>query len=449
MKRKIYSQLVEWKEKWHGETALLIDGARRVGKSWIAEEFGRNEYKSYILIDFNNISRELLDIFENYITNLDEFFLRLSLSTGIKLYERDSLIIFDEVQLYPKARGAIKYLVKDGRYDYLETGSLISINKNVRNILIPSEEIRIKMYPMDFEEFLWALGEKDLYEFSRRMFKDMKPMGAFHRKLMDFLRSYLIIGGMPQSIGEYLETKDFIKVDSIKRNILSLYRNDIEKYSERQKAKILKIFDNIPGLLQQHERRFKPSAIKKGSRSRDYIDAIFWLQESMVANFCYAVSEPAISLALTKLDDRLKIYMGDTGLLLSMAFDRHTMEKEDIYRKIILNKLEFNKGMLIENFVAQQLLANGHPLYYYSSSSRTDKEDRMEIDFLTLKEDITNNHNINAIEVKSSNRYSLVSLNRFGEKFAPYVYQKYVFHTSDLKKEGDTIFLPLYMAGMV
>ena len=449
MKRKIYNELLKWKQDWNGTTALLIDGARRVGKSWIAEEFGKNEYKSYIIIDFGNLSPELEEIFNLYLSNLDDFFLRLSLSTGVKLHERESLIIFDEIQQFPKARGAIKYLVKDGRYDYLETGSLISINKNVKDIIIPSEEVRIKMYPMDFEEFLWALDQKDLYNFALNKFKSESPVGVFHRKLMDYVRLYLITGGMPQAINKYIETKDFILVDSIKRNILSLYRNDIEKYSDKSSSKILNIFDNIPSMLQKHERKFKPSEIKKGSKSRDYGESLFWLQESMTTNFCFAVSEPEISFSFVKLENRLKIYMGDTGLLLSMAFEKHEMQKQELYRKILLNKLEFNKGMLIENFVAQQLVANGHPLYYYSCNSRENKADRMVIDFLTRKKELTNRHNINAIEVKSTSRYTMTSLIKFSTKFSSHINRKILFHTGDLKIENDILFLPLYMAGMI
>ena len=449
MRRKIYNELLKWKHDWNGTSALLIDGARRVGKSWIAEEFGKNEYKSYIIIDFGNLNPELEEIFNLYLSSLDEFFLRLSLSTGVKLYERESLIIFDEIQQFPKARAAIKYLVKDGRYDYLETGSLISINKNVKDIIIPSEEVRIKMYPMDFEEFMWALDQRDLYDFALNKFASESPVGTFHRKLMDKARLYLITGGMPQAINKYLETKDCIMVDSIKRNILDLYRNDIEKYSDKSSDKILKIFDNIPSLLQKHERKFKPSEIKKGSKSRDYGEALFWLKESMTTNFCFAVSEPEISLSFVKLENRLKIYLGDTGLLLSMAFEKNEMQKMELYRKILLNKLEFNKGMLIENFVAQQLVANGHPLYYYSCNSRENKEDRMEIDFLTRKKDLTNRHNINAIEVKSTSRYTMTSLLKFSKKFYSHIHKKILFHTGDLKFENDILFLPLYMAGMI
>ena len=449
MKRKIYNELLKWKNDWNGTTALLIDGARRVGKSWIAEEFGKNEYKSYILVDFGNLNPELKEIFNLYLNSLDEFFFRLSLSTGVKLYERESLIIFDEIQQFPKARAAIKYLVKDGRYDYLETGSLISINKNVKDIIIPSEEVRIKMYPMDFEEFMWALDQKDLYDFALDRFTSESPVGSFHRKLMDNVRLYLITGGMPQAINKYIETKDFIMVDSIKRNILNLYRNDIERYSDKSSNKILKIFDNIPSMLQKHERKFRPSEIKKGSKSRDYGESLYWLQESMTTNFCFAVSEPEINFSFVKLENRLKIYLGDTGLLLSMAFEKQEMQKLELYRKILLNKLEFNKGMIIENFIAQQLVANGHQLYYYSCNSRENKEDRMEIDFLTIKKELTNRHNINVIEVKSSSRYTFTSLLKFSKKFSSHINRKILFHTGDLKIENDILFLPLYMASMI
>lgn len=297
MKRKIYSKIQEWKTQWDGRSALLIDGARRIGKSWIVEEFGKNEYKSYILIDFNNVGEDIIELFERYLTDLDTFFMRLSLYTGIKLFHRDSLIIFDEVQMYPKARAAIKYLVKDGRYDYIETGSLVSINHNVKNIVIPSEEIRINMYPMDLEEFMWATGQDMLFDFVREQYKTNSPLGQrLHRQMMDTLRTYLLVGGMPQAVISYIERKDMRDVDVIKRSIISLYRNDISKYAGRSAPNVTQIFDNIPGLLQQHEKRFRPSKVKKGARMRDFSESIFWLDESRVVNFCYNSTEPSVGL---------------------------------------------------------------------------------------------------------------------------------------------------------
>lgn len=260
MKRKIYSKLLQWKEQWNGRSALLIDGARRIGKSWIAEEFGKKEYKSFIIIDFNNVRDEIKELFEKHLTNLDIFFMQLSIFTGTKLYTRESLIIFDEIQLYPKARAAIKYLVKDGRYDYIETGSLVSINHNVKDIVIPSEEVRINMYPMDLEEFLWANDKKMLFDYVKQQYQTLTPLGqALHRQMMEYLRLYMLVGGMPQAVSSYVERKDMRDVDAIKRGILALYRNDISKYAGRTAPNVTRIFDNIPALLQQHEKRFRPS----------------------------------------------------------------------------------------------------------------------------------------------------------------------------------------------
>lgn len=449
MKRKIYSKLREWKTAWNGSTAILIDGARRIGKSWIAEEFAKNEYKSYILIDFNNAGNAILDLFENYLSDLDAFFMRLSLICGVKLYNRQSVIIFDEVQMYPKARAAIKYLVKDGRFDYIETGSLVSINHNVKDIVIPSEEMRIDMYPMDFEEFTWACDCSDLYDFAHECFLKKIPLGqAIHRRLSDLLREYILIGGMPQAVITYIETKDIAKVDALKRNIISLYRNDIQKYAGRQAHNVARIFDLIPAMLQQHEKRFRPSIVKQNGRSKDFTEAMFWLDESRVVNFCYNCTEPSVALSLCKSEAKVKLYMADTGLLISMAFDAQALDREKIYQKILHDKLEFNQGMIVENLVAQLLIAAGHPLYFYSSSS-TIAADRMEIDFLIHKNKVTSRYNISPIEVKSSTRYTIKSLEKFSSKFHQYLSQTIVLHTGDLEIRDGILYLPLYMAGML
>lgn len=450
MKRKIYNKIRQWKQKWNGRTALMVDGARRIGKSWIVEEFGRNEYKSFILIDFNNAKEEIKELFERYLTDLDAFFMRLSLYTGVRLYPRESLIIFDEVQMYPKARAALKYLVKDGRYDYIETGSLVSINHNVKNIVIPSEEIRINMYPMDLEEFMWATEQDMLFDYVKNRFSAMAPLGqALHRQMMDALRTYLLVGGMPQAVLSYLESKDIREVDSIKRSILALYRNDISKYAGRSAPKVTQIFDNIPGMLQQHDKRFRPSVAKKGARMKDYSEAMFWLDESRVVNFCYNTTEPSVGLTLNKDLAKVKLYMADTGLLISMAFGSGELEQAGIYEKILRGKLEFNKGMIVENLVAQLLRSNAHDLFYYTCSSRDNSEDRMEIDFLIRKENITSRHNICPIEVKSSPRYSLTSLQKYDRKFHNYLGQSYVLHTKDLEIKDGLIYLPLYMTGLL
>ena len=446
MKRKIYAQLTSWKENSAGRTALLIDGARRVGKSFIAEEFARTEYRSYILIDFNRVGNDVRDLFVHYLNDLDTLFMYLSGYYNVKLYERESLIIFDEVQLFPRARAAIKYLVADGRYDYLETGSLMSIKKNVKEIVIPSEERHIKLYPMDFEEFLWSMGNNTLMDIIKNCFENRHPMGqVMHRKAMDYFRQYLIVGGMPQAVQEYTSTRDFDQVDQVKRDILTLYRADIAKYAEGYEMKVTSIFDEIPAQLQKHEKKFKLSAIKKEARFRDYEESLFWLDDAMIVNICYNSTEPSIGLKLNMDRMTLKCYMADTGLLISHAFDENGLVTEEIYKKLLFDKLEVNKGMIIENIVAQMLAASGHKLYFFSNPSRDDKDSRMEIDFLISKSKISSRHNISPLEVKSSKNYTLSSLRKFVVKYGEQLHTPYVIHTGDWKEEDGIVYLPVYM----
>lgn len=449
MKRKIYDSMRKWKEE-NGRTALLIDGARRVGKSYIAQEFAKKEYKSYILIDFNRAPAEITDLFVHYLNDLNMLFLYLSNFYGVKLYERESLIIFDEVQLFPKARAAIKYLVEDGRYDYVETGSLMSIKKNVADIVIPSEERHMKMYPLDFEEFLWALDNDTLMDFIRLCFEEKKPMGqVLHRKAMDYFRQYLIVGGMPQAVKTYRDSHDFDQVDRVKRDILELYRADIIKHAEGYQMKVAQIFDDIPAQLQKYDTRFKFSSLKKEARFREYEDALFWLSDAMITNICYNSTAPNIGLKLNMDRMTLKCYMADTGLLISHAFDENGLVSEEIYKKLLFDKLEVNKGMIMENIVAQMLTASGHKLYFYSNPSRDDASLRMEIDFLTAKSKISNRHNISPIEVKSSKNYTLTSLRKFKEKYKEQLHIPYVLHPNDLKEEDGILFLPLYMTPLI
>lgn len=450
MKRKIYNELINWKNTELGRTALLIDGARRVGKSYIAEEFAKNEYKSYIMIDFNRASEDIKDLFANYLEDLDMLFMYLSNFYNVKLYERETLFILDEVQLCPKARAALKYLIADGRYDYLETGSLMTIKKNVKDILIPSEERHIKMYPLDFEEFLWALDCESFMEQIKTCFEKKQTMGqAFHRKAMDYFRQYLIVGGMPQAVAEYIDTKDFDRVDRIKRDILELYRADIIKHAGRYEMKVEQIFDDIPAQLQKHDKKFKLSSLKKEARFRDYEDAMFWLHDAMIVNMCYNSTAPSIGLKLNMDRMKLKCYMADTGLLISHAFDKNSIVSEEIYKKLLFDKLEVNKGMIVENIVAQMLIAGGHKLYFYSNSSRDDVTARMEIDFLIAKNKIGNRHNISPIEVKSSKNYTLTSLKKFKNKFSQQLHVAYVLHASDFKEKDGITYLPLYMTPLL
>lgn len=450
MRRKIYEEILKWKKRSAGQTALLIDGARRVGKSYIAEKFAAAEYKSYLLIDFNRAPKEVTDLFENYLNDLDTLFMYLSGFYNTKLYERETLIILDEVQLCPRARSAIKYLVADGRYDYLETGSLMSIKKNVKDILIPSEEEHLKMYPLDFEEFLWALDNETLMPLIQTCYEKKQPMGqALHRKAMDYFRQYMIVGGMPQAVARYVETRDFDSIDRVKRAILELYRADIVKHAAGYEIKVEQIFDNIPAQLQKHDKKFKLSSLKKEARFRDYDDALFWLSDAMIANICYNSTAPSIGLKLNMDRLTLKCYMADTGLLISHAFDENGIVSEEIYKKILFDKLEFNKGMIVENLVAQMLTAAGHKLYFYSNPSRDEVSERMEIDFLIAKSKISSRHNISPIEVKSGKNYTLTSLKKFRNKYAEQTDTPYVLHTGDLKEEDGITYLPLYMTPLL
>lgn len=456
MERKIYQQLLDWKRQRKGSVALLIEGARRIGKSYTVEEFARKEYETYLLVDFSKVNPLVMEFFDIYLDDLDTLFLNLEVYFRKKLKPRrnsdeeaHSIIIFDEVQFCPRARAAIKHLVADHRFDYIETGSLVSIKKNVKDIMIPSEEHAIEMYPMDFEEFLWALGDEVMMPYIRQKFEKRQPMELFHRKALDYFRQYMIVGGMPQAVATYVSTHDFNKVDEVKRDILSLYRNDINKYADRQELKATAIFEEIPGQLQKHEKKFRLTSLQPNARMRDYADAFFWLSDAKIINCCYNTTEPNIGLRMSEERTSLKCYMGDTGLLISLAFDERGLVDEDIYRKLMLNKLEINEGMLVENIVAQMLRAAGHRLYFYSKSSAPSAEDRMEIDFLVAKAKITSRHNISPIEVKSGKSYTLTSLKKCMAKFSSYLSTPYVIHDGDLKEADGIVFLPLYMTPLL
>ncbi|MBR3558688.1 MAG: ATP-binding protein [Bacteroidales bacterium] len=449
MKRKIYNKLLEWKKQRNGATAVLIEGARRVGKSYIVEEFDRNEYDSYLLIDFNKADKVVWGWFDTLLEDLDTLLLNLQIHYGTRLTPGKSVIVFDEVQLCPRARAAIKYLVADGRFHYIETGSLVSIKKNVRDIVIPSEEEAMPMSPMDFEEFLWAIGNDMLMPYIRQCFEKRQPMGAFHRKAMECFRTYMIVGGMPQAVQTFVDAKDFDKVDHVKRGILQVYTNDISKYAAGLEHKVKNIFEQIPAQLQKHEKKFRLSALETGAAYRDYDDAFFWLADAGIVNICYNCTAPNVGLRLNMERNTLKCYMADTGLLISHAFDENGNVPVELYQKLLLNKLEVNQGMIVENIVAQMLVANRHKLYFYSNSNRNDASDRMEIDFLTAKNRLTTRHNIMPIEVKSSQRYTLSSMRKCMGKFGEYLSTPVVLHGADLKEENGILFLPLYMTPLI
>lgn len=449
MKRKFYDTMLRWKNKSQGTTVLMIEGARRVGKSYIAEEFARNEYDSYIMIDFLEENDDFKARFNELRSDLDSLFLFLQAYYSTRLIERRSVIILDEIQKFPPAREMLKYLVNDGRYDYIETGSLISISSSADGITIPSEEEKKEMYPMDFEEFLWAMSDTMLLEAARDAFIKRKPVGdALHRKLMNRFSQYVVTGGMPQAVAKLAETNSYEDVDRIKRSIISLYRDDISKAKPHLVEKISSVFDLIPSELNRHEKKFRLSDIRSGARNSDYREAFLWLEDAKLVNMCYRATEPNIGLRMNKDDESYKCYFADTGLLLSMAFDENELASEGIMKKLAMNKLEVNKGMLIENVVAQMLAATGRKLYFFSLYSRN-SDDRMEVDFLIAKSRITSRHNISPIEVKSSTNYTLCSLSKYRRKYTEYINQPYVIHTSDYMEKDGVIYLPIYMTPLL
>ena len=442
LKRKIYGKLVEWKERSNGTSALLIDGARRVGKSTVAEEFGKREYESYILIDFAQVPQEVKDLFVHDTGDLELFFQKLSLYYSVALHQRRTLIVFDEVQQFPLARQFIKYLVADGRYDYLETGSLIRLKKNTQDIVIPSEEEHIEMFPMDFEEFLWAMGDAVTIPALKSFFDKKKPLGdAVHRKVMTRFKEYMLVGGMPQSVLAYLPDKSFERADRAKRSILTLYREDVSKFAQGYEDRVFAIFDNIPAQLSKKEKKFKLSDLKKEARFRTFKDAFLWLNEAMIVNNCYNVTDPAMGLALSAEESTLKCYMGDTGLLVTLAFMDLPFAENELYRAILFDKLSINEGMLMENIVAQMLRCSGRKLYFYSKSDTDCRENHMEIDFL-----ISEQRKIAPIEVKSSRYQQHASLDKFMAKFKGRYDQPYILYTKDLMEKDGILHLPVYMA---
>lgn len=450
MKRKIYSKLLEWKSVSNGRSAVMIDGARRVGKSWIAEEFAKNEYEGYLLIDFAKASKAVKGFFMDYLEDLDTFFMYLLGAYHVELKPRKSVIIFDEVQRFPRAREAIKYLVADGRYDYIETGSLISIRKNVNNIVIPSEEHHLEMFPMDFEEFLWATGNSGMMPIIERAYRNSCPVGdGMHRRILDVFRQYLVVGGMPQVVSAFAESRNLQAADAEKRDILELYRADIFKFGGAAKHRILSVFNGIPGALSRHDRRFSPGAVKKGSGMRNFESVFEWLKSAMTVNVAYNVTEPNAGLEMSSDHSSLKCYMGDTGLLVSMAFSENELIAGDMQQRLLTGRLEVNAGMLYENLVAQMLRAAGNRLYFYANHDRDDKSNRMEIDFLVAKSVLQRRHNISAIEVKGTGDYETRSLDKFIKKYDRYLNIPYVLHDKDFKKVGCKVYFPLYMAGLL
>ena len=437
-KRKIYDKMVSWKRESQGRIALLVQGARRIGKSTIAEEFAKNEYKSYIMIDFSNASSEVARLFRD-MSDLDYFFLRLQMLYHVRLYPRESLIIFDEVQLQPLARQAIKHLVKDRRYDYLETGSLISIRKNIENILIPSEERKLPMYPMDYEEFLWAKGDEATVPLLRECYAQQKSLGnSVHRKQMRDFRLYMLVGGMPQAVEAYLDTNNFEQIDSAKRTILDLYENDFRKIDQSGRA--AQIFDAIPAMLGKQFHRYKVSIVIRGQRSNDVRNVVADLQDSMTVLPTFKTSDPGAGLSFSKDIDYYKMYICDTGLFVTLAFKDKDFTENVIYEKLLRGKLQTNLGYLYENAVAQILQAKGDSLFYYTFQTETSNH-IYEVDFLLARQ-----HKICPIEVKSSHYLKHASLDRFRAKFGKHISDAVVVCTNDYNKQDGVKYIPIYMA---
>ena len=436
-KRKIYDRILDWKENRSDRYALLIKGARRVGKSTIVEQFGKNEFKSYVMIDFAHTSKEIIELFDD-MYDLDFFFLRLQQFTGLKLYEKESLIIFDEVQLCPKARQAIKYLVKDGRYKYIETGSLISIKKNTENILIPSEEHKINMYPMDFEEFLWAINDEVTADTIRYLLNNKKTAGnAMHRSLMRTFRLYMLIGGMPQAIETYLETNNLQDVDNVKREIIDLYEEDFIKIDRTGLAG--DVYDSIPSSLSSNASRYVLSLARKDLRSKQVFELLPDMLSSYTVNIAYHANNPDVGMSLEKDIDCYKLFISDTGLFITLVYRDKDFTENVIYNKLLSDKLDTNLGYIYENAVAQMLTVKGNNLFYYTFGSETSNH-LYEIDFL-----LSSGNKICPMEVKSGNYRSHTSLDLFCDKYSKRIKEKYVVHTKDYKWENGISYLPVYM----
>ena len=436
-RRKIYDKLLEWKTESDGRTALLIEGARRVGKSTVVEEFAKNEYESYILIDFSRASKAVKELFED-ISDLDYLFLQLQLQYKVDLHERRSLIIFDEVQQCPLARQAIKALVADHRYDYVETGSLISIKRNVKDILIPSEERKISMYPMDHEEFLWAVGDLTTIPLLKKVFDSGKPVGVqIHRKLTRDFRLYMLVGGMPQAVNEYIETNNFRKVDQIKRDILNLYEDDFKKIDPT--GKLSSLFDAIPAQLNKNASRYQVSSVLNGERAENILESIAELKDSKTVLVSYHANDPNAGMATNKDLSKFKLFLCDTGLFTTLMFKDKDFTENEIYQKLLNDKLSVNLGYLYENIVAQCLASNGNELFYHTIMNEKSKHN-YEIDFILARK-----NKIIPIEIKSSGYKTHKSLDVFTEKYSGRILKRYLVYTKDLSKDQDIFCIPVYM----
>lgn len=427
----------EWKKDSDGKTALLIEGARRIGKSTVVEEFAKNEYESYILIDFARASKETKELFED-VSDLNFLFLQLQLQYRVDLQERKSVIIFDEVQLCPAARQAIKALVADHRYDYIETGSLISIKKNVKDILIPSEERKISMYPMDYEEFLWAIGDTATFPLLKKCFEMNQGLGdAINRKQLRQFRLYMLVGGMPQAVSTYIETNNFRKVDEIKRDILNLYESDFAKIDPT--GRLAMLFDAIPAQLNKNAARYQASSVLNGEKQDKILEYIAELKDSKTVLVAYNTNDPDAGMSNTRDLSRFKLFLSDTGLFVTLMFKDKDFTENEIYEKLLNDRLSVNLGYLYENIVAQCLAANGNELLYYTIMNKNSKHN-YEIDFILARK-----NKIIPIEVKSSGYKTHKSLDVFTEKYSRRILKRYLIYTKDMSKDQDIFCVPVYM----
>lgn len=444
-KRKLYDRLLEWKRKDAGQTALLIEGARRVGKTSLVREFGRNEYRSVAFIDFFKAPKSVIKVFEEETDDISILLKRLSATLGVQFHPRETLVVFDEVQFYPRARGLIKYLVEDGQYDYIETGSLISIRKNVNDIVIPSEEKSMRLDPMDFEEFMWAIGDEAAMPYAKECFDALHPLGeGVSAKMWKCWREYMLVGGMPRAVAEFVEHRDFAKADEVKRGILALYRNDMAKAPAKDEAKIAAIFDSMPSQLSRPggAKAYRLSELDKAARMREFEDAFHWLEDAHIVSRCVNTDDPSnAGLAQSEEFTTFKAFMCDTGLLVTHTFRDASFKENNLYDAVLDDRFGINEGMLAENAVAQALKANRQKLYFYSRASRDVRADRMEVDFLALQKG-----KICPIEVKFGDWRHHRSLDKFRSKFGANIGQPYILYTKDVMEKDGILHLPLFMA---
>ena len=442
--RKVYQEMIRWKNEFAPAYALFLKGARRVGKTTLAEKLGREAYKSYILVRFDQTTEDIEDLFVNGLRDLDNFFNTLQFVYNTRLYPRESLIILDEIQLFPKARQALKTLIEDGRYDYLETGSLATIRKKNQEILIPSEEYSLDVLPMDFEEYLRATGNEIMYPILEDHFVSFTPMGSMHQQAMKSFREYMLVGGMPQAVEAYVSSRDFGATDFAKQQILTLYRNDMEDQEEENPEYVTNFFDRIPSELSKHDRRYVLSHISSSARIRDYRSAVRWLEDAMIINLASNVDDPSAAFNLSISDPSFKCYMMDTGLLISLAYKDRPYLDNEIYKNILLDKLHVNEGMIVENMVAQSLRANGHNTYFYKETDKDKKKTEIEIDFL-----IRRDSKVIPVEVKSGENFSLKSITKLKEKFGKRIGEGIVLHHGEVMRKDGFSYYPYYMASFL